>query len=235
MRRNTPDVRPPSFSSGYLNLNGECIWRHDCGTKDPERCDAATGQDLYTQDMTRELHEALCTEFGRCPTTIINLLHRVNEATFGVPEVVEAWNYYHGLLEEARQNQTTQALVLDIHGHGHAVDWAELGYLVAGYNLDSDVSTIQELLTGAAPVSFGGLLESEGYLAVPSPTNPGPDGESYFSGGYITQQYGSRDEGIVDAIQIESPLIFREEPQRSQYVAALARVVKEYLIRHHHN
>jgi len=68
---------------------------------------------------------------------IQTITNQVNEATFGVPEVVEAWNYYHGLLEEARQNQTTQALVLDIHGHGHAVDWAELGYLVAGYNLDS--------------------------------------------------------------------------------------------------
>lgn len=54
-----------------------------------------------------------------------------------MPEVVDAWNYFHGLLGEARQNQTSQALVLDIHGHGHPNEWAELGYLVYGRDLDS--------------------------------------------------------------------------------------------------
>ncbi|KAK2140296.1 hypothetical protein LSH36_1399g00032 [Paralvinella palmiformis] len=96
-----------------------------------------------------------------------------------------------------------------------------------------DVSSIQELLTGAAPVSFGGLLESEGYLSVPSPTNPGPGGEIYFSGGFITQQYGSRDGGIVDAIQIESAMTFLEEPERTHYTTAITNAVKEYLSRHH--
>ena len=99
--------------------------------------------------------------------------------------------------------------------------------------MTTNVSTIQELLTGAAPVSFGGLLESEGYLSVPSPTNPGPNGELYFSGGYITQQYGSRDGGIVDAIQIESPMPFLEAPGRTSYVRAIVNAIKQYFSRHH--
>ena len=71
------------------------------------------------------------------PLLLSAVKFQINEATFGVPEVVDAWNYYHGLLREARLNQTKQALVLDMHAHIHDIDRAELGYLISGYELDT--------------------------------------------------------------------------------------------------
>ncbi|KAK2145291.1 hypothetical protein LSH36_690g04042 [Paralvinella palmiformis] len=240
-------------------INGDCVYSHTCGTKDPNNCDVVTSNDLYTQELTRELYTSLCNEFNACPPTVINLLHRrkhdpnreKDEGTFGVPDVEQAWDYYHGLLQEIRQNQTDQALLLDIHGHGHPTVWVELGYLVSRTRLNlgyysahrtsvrnlyahtTGVSSIQELLTGAAPISFGALLEAQGYQAVPSPTNHGPGSHSYFSGGYITKHYGSRYSGIVDAIQIESPKAYRKLPERTQYVAALTETIRNYTTRHY--
>ena len=70
------------------------------------------------------------------------------------------------------------------------------GYLLSGRELDEDDftaedtsivhlssvtnSTFDELLRGLE--SFGHYLELAGYESVPSPTNPGPNGDAYFSG-----------------------------------------------------
>ena len=63
-----------------------------------------------------------------------------------MPDVEQAWDYYHGLLQEIRQNQTDQALLLDIHGHGHPTVWVELGYLVSRTRLNLGKET--ELIKG---------------------------------------------------------------------------------------
>ncbi len=212
-----------------------------------------TTQDLHTQENTRDLHDALCELYGACPASVINLLHRIKldanrdigEAAFGVPEAEDAWHAYMDSLEDARDQLGGFALYLDIHGHGHPNDWVELGYLISGSNLDSgnfeqgdtsivnlgDITSVEfdQLLRGEN--SFGDLLGQEGYWSVPSPTDPGPDGESYFSGGYITQRFGSRDGGPTDCIQIESPRVFREDSEN--YMNAIARVVGDYLDAHH--
>ena len=72
---------------------------------------------------------------------------------------------------------------------------AEIGYLLSARRLDEntfypDITSIrrlaydvdisfEDLLRGVQ--SFGGMLEQEGYEAVPSPNNPGPDGNPYFT------------------------------------------------------
>ena len=113
-------------------------------------------------------------------------------------------------------------LFLDLHGHNHTNHWTELGYLVNGDDLDNDlyhcentslrnlghhtagIHDFDDVLRG--DVSYGHYLETEGFESVPSPTHPGPDGESYFSGGYNTQRHGSRDGGVIDGIHIESSI-----------------------------
>ena len=118
-------------------------------------------------------------------------------------------------------------LFLDIHGHGHDNDWAELGYTLSGSDLDNDDFEMEDtsilnlgeytkddhlfddLLRG--DVSYGFYLEAEGYESVPSPTNRGPDGQSYFSGGYNTKRHGSKAGGTIDAIQIESARVHRDD------------------------
>lgn len=242
----------PDRDAGCWN-GTTCIWSHTCGAQDTSRCGATTVKDLNTQELMSELRQALCDRFGGlCPGSVMNLLHRikldpnreVNEATFGVPLAVEAFNEYHANIAQERANIAGPGLYIDIHGHGHSIQRAELGYLVSGAELDSgnpiDPATtsirsvagrfggnFNDLLRGTA--SFGGLLASAGFRAVPSPAEPGPSGQSYFPGGYSTEIHGSRDGGLIDAIQIESPSDFRNLPTRSAYVAALVDVISAYL------
>ena len=217
-------------------------------------CAATTVKDLNTVELATELHQALCDRFGgQCPATVISLLHRVkldanrpvDDATFGEPLAVEAYNEYHGFISAERSRMgTTPALYIDLHAHGHSIQRALLGYLVSGPDLDSgnpiDPNTtsirsiagivggdFDELLRGQR--SFGTMLETAGFRAVPSFAEPGPGGYSYFSGGYSTKVHGSRDGGRVDGIQIESPSSFRKLPTRTSYVAALAETVTNYL------
>ena len=48
-------------------------------------------------------------------------------------------------------------------------------------------------------------MEETGFKAVPSDRQPSPSGDKYFNGGHITDMYGSRHGGILDAVQIETP------------------------------
>ena len=43
-------------------------------------------------------------------------------------------------------------------------------------------------------------------MAVPSPRQPSPGKDKYYRGGYITQNHGSSNGGVVDAIQLELPV-----------------------------
>jgi len=218
-------------------------------------CAATTVRDLNTQELTYELREALCVRFnGRCPAAIVNLLHRrkldpnreVDEATFGVPLAVEVYDEYHGYVTAERTALgDTRGLYIDIHGHGHTIQRAELGYLLTASQLNSgqpishaqtSIRALGEYVGGdfdqllrSGPSSFGGLMEAEGFAAVPSPTNAGPGTSAYFSGGYSTRLHGSYNGGLVDGIQIESPSSFREAPTRQQYVNALVNVIENYL------
>ena len=53
-------------------------------------------------------------------------------------------------------------------------------------------------------------MNQEGLDAVPSPQDQSPNGERYFSGGSTVKTYGSRDTGIIDAIQMEFDSTFRK-------------------------
>jgi hypothetical protein len=127
-------------------------------------------------------------------------------------------------------NQFQRGLLIDLHGHGHANQRLELGYLLSASNLRSgnnflnspvaiENSSIRhlalsnkneyrhaELLNGQE--SLGGFFETERYTAVPGPVDIAPrSGEDYFSGGYNTERHGSVDSGKIDAIQIECNFI----------------------------
>ena len=218
------------------------------------RCSATVVKDLNTQELAVELRQALCDRFGgQCPAAVVNLLHRrkldanrpVDEATFGDPEAVDAYNAYHGdIADERAAIAPGKGLYIDIHGHGHSIQRAELGYLVSadelnsGNPIDPTTTSIRDLalVVGGVfdrllrrDISFGGFLEAEGFAAVPSPSDLGPGTASYFSGGYSTETHGSVYGGGVDGIQIESPSSFRELPTRNAYVTALVNTIANYL------
>ena len=107
----------------------------------------------------------------------------------------------------------------------------ELGYLIYGSRLDSgyfdltdssirslgdvtcgnDNACFKKLIRGKG--SLGHFMNQEGLRAVPSPQEPGPMVRltgTYFSGGFTVKKYGSRDEGVIDAIQMEFPQQLRK-------------------------
>ena len=93
-------------------------------------------------------------------------------------------------------------------------------------------SKVAQVLRGKN--SFGSLMDSLRFYSVPSKKYPGPEGSRYFSGGYNTLRHGSRDGGMISAIQIEAPKPgIREDQQTwSKFASALTTVVDEYYFRH---
>jgi hypothetical protein len=78
--------------------------------------------------------------------------------------------------------------------------------------------------------SLGALFESAGYRAVPSPRQPSP-GTDLYSGGYTAQVHGSRDGGVVDAIQMEFPGEIRIDGGKNtghQFSTTVARILQDF-------
>lgn len=197
--------------------------------------------------------------FARLDRVKLDPNREIVEAAQGSPFAEQAWHEFHGWTEEARahvQQQFGEGFYVDIHGHGHTEQRVELGYLISSAALAaSDVALdgsptvwtnssihalaeasplpFSDLLRG--PMSVGGLLNDEGVRAVPSPDEPDPGGEPFFTGGYNTAQYGSRDGGTVDGVQFEHHFSGLRDTQanRGAYAADFARAIEAFMIEHY--
>lgn len=105
-----------------------------------------TGRDAYTQELTRELTNAIKAKTGCYPHVIINRLHRkkldanreIIEATDSTTATEIYWHEYNNYVDSAREKikrTTTKGLFIDIHGHGHTIQRLEIGYLLSKTNL----------------------------------------------------------------------------------------------------
>jgi hypothetical protein len=238
-------------------INDKLVFDHRLA-KDPLAA-VKTKDDLFTIELTLALADALHEYTGRYPYVVINHLHRQKldcnadepEATFGVPEAVDAWNAYHEFINLAKLTMGNHGLFIDIHGHSHAERWIELGYTISREQLNTMLYTaadtslhelfrrihakcqtveIQQLICG--PLSLGGLIEAiSGFstAVVPSPQHPKPGNGQYFKGGYNVMRHGSRFEGFVDAVQIESPLELRMPELRASYADCLGKAIAMFL------
>ena len=174
----------------------------------------------------------------------------------------DAWRTFHGFIDTSRSEvygSWEKGLHIDMHGHGHDIQRLELGYLLSGSELrmsDGDLeadnfyqeSSIQSLRNNnlqnlsftkllRGDESMGSLIVDKGYPAVPSNEDDAPSsGDSYFSGGYITQEYGSQQSGSIDAIQIECNQDVRfEESDRQAFAIAIAESIVEFTQLHYFN
>jgi hypothetical protein len=182
----------------------------------------------------------------------------IGEAAQESPYAENAWREFHHFIEVAERvvaAEFGEGLYLDLHGHGHPNDWVELGYLLSASDLAQpddvldgstyiDKSAIRalahdvelpfsQLLRG--PNSFGGKLAALGVRSVPSPDDPSPGTETYFSGGYNTRRHGSQSaERVVSGIQLELPRpgLRDTEENRRLFASHLAAVVEVYLTDH---
>ena len=98
--------------------------------------------------------------------------------------------------------------------------------------VDSSSYTFIEVLRGK--VSFGSILDSLGFKSLPSLNDQSPAGMRYFSGGYNTARHGSRNNGVISAIQIELPKpgIRDNQSTWSNYSIAINSAISEYYLIH---
>lgn len=93
-------------------------------------------------------------------------------------------------------------------------------------------------------LSLGAMLAArtdaygERYAAVPSPLNPGPGSNPYFSGGYLVERHGSGSgagRAAIDAIQMEATQHYRTHSveARDQFANDLGASLVEYLKVHY--
>ena len=187
----------------------------------------------------------------------LDLNRSLNDSNCGDNMTEPYWNLFHNKIDAFRtqiENQFGIGLVIDIHGQSHEKQRIELGYLLSSSNLRMNNSTINsldfinnssvkgllnnnldnlkltDLLSGES--SLGTFLTQKGYASVPSNEDVAPkQGELYFSGGYNTANYGSRDGGAVDAIQIELNMIGVRDTNENRILFSqeLAEVLLEYL------
>lgn len=229
-----------------------------------------TTADLNTQELARAIADAFLRRTGKRPHLVINRLHRrkfdanrdLTEATGGTSSLESSWRWLHAAVDSARDHvvkRSSRGLVIDLHGHGHAVPRLELGYLLGDFDLrlsDAQLTSgdamrrtsITRLSTDSrstadrgvallrGPQSLGTLLAAAGYPAVPSASDPAPkSGEEYFEGGYNTQRHGSLNGGPLDAVQIECNLagVRDTETNRARFADALVAVLVPWLATHY--
>lgn len=233
----------------------------------PERtCSACTTvNDANTQELARQLADSFTARTGRRPWLVVNRLHRrkfdgnreVAEATGGYAPLQPVWEALHAAVDSARraiERSPGRGIVVDLHGHAHAIQRLELGYLIGDATLrlsDSALiaqgvlarSSIARIAAERAPAigpvallrgsrSLGALMVAAGYPSVPSPNDPAPAAsDPYFEGGYNTDRHGSARGAVTDAIQIECYFagVRDTEPNRGRFAAALAAALDRML------
>lgn len=177
------------------------------------------------------------------------------EAQEGDPVATAVWHAYHGAIEQAAQAAIQThgfAFVVDIHRHKHRETRLELGHLVTRdeLNLSDDElnapsfaakSSLQlaasrhagrfsDLLRG--PDSLGFLYTRHELRSIPSPAEPAPGRERFYSGGFTTLHHTGKP--LVDGVQIEVALPDVQDPDyRARFTAATIAVLREFLSRHY--
>ncbi len=226
-----------------------------------------TVNDANTRLLAIEISEAFQRRIGQRPFVVANLLSRIkfdanralDEATGGHAPLAPLHALFHERIDSAKARATRlhpNALLIDLHGHGHAIARLELGYLLTGANLRLSDGALTPLLgstsiarlhtasvvgdSGAlllrGPRAMGTLFTDAGFESVPSANQPAPaEADPYFNGGYNTQRHGSRFGGPVDAVQIECYFTGLRDTAfaRTEFAEAFVTVMLQYLADHY--
>lgn len=184
---------------------------------------ATTVTDLNTRELVRAMQARHFARFGNYPHIIINHLHRrkldanrdLLEGACGDEEAQIAWTEFQDFVKVAKATVLRahgKGWYMDMHGHGHAMQRLELGWLISGtalrltdaqlnanraYEDSTSFQTISRksslafapLLRGSK--SLGTLYATNNFPSVPSSSDPAPQsGAPYFTGGYNTARHG---------------------------------------------
>jgi hypothetical protein len=225
----------------------------------PDRT-GTTVTDLNTIELGRAIVEAFRSRTGRTPHLVLCQLRRtkldanreVGDAAQGNAAAGQAWTEYHAFIEMATAEvvrRSSRGIYVDLHGHGHAIQRLELGYLLSDATLgqsdaqlDAGGAAQQSSLRRALPftsVSFSAMLRGTtslgGLLAartpsVPSPATPSPSGDPYFEGGYSTERHTA----TLPGLQIEAHLtgIRDTAANRASFADALVDALRTFAQTH---
>jgi N-formylglutamate amidohydrolase len=191
----------------------------------------------------------------------IDCNREIVEGAQGNTNTILAWNEYHtflGLAKKAVTDSYGRGLLIDLHGHGHSIQRLEIGYntdtadlfkttLSSSDRYDSSVQelgirtrvTFDQLIRG--DLSLGTLMQARGFPSVPSTTYPNQGtsngvSNSYFTGGYIIETYGSKasNSGAINAIQIECNYtgVRDTSTSRANFASALTEALDLYFPLH---
>lgn len=115
----------------------------------PDRKEGVTTKDMFTQELTLAISDALHAATGRRPHVILSHLHRrkldpnreIKEAAAGQPAAERAWREFHDFIRAANAVVVARhgfAFLVDIHGHAHPIPRLELGYALNNAQLNQD-------------------------------------------------------------------------------------------------
>jgi N-formylglutamate amidohydrolase len=196
--------------------------------------------DTNTDDLADRLTAAIEKRMGAKPHVVIARFERKQcdanrpaADAYEHPRAKAVYDAYHAALAAARR--TVQAdwgrgLLLDLHGQA-----ADAGTIFRGTNDGKTVTHLidrfgKDALTG--PKSVLGVLAAKGHKPFPALDSDEKENPR-FGGGYISQTYGSRYGGSVDAIQLELGGKQRSRAALDTFAADVAEAVavfaKEYL------
>jgi N-formylglutamate amidohydrolase len=229
----------------------------------PDRQEGTFAFDTNTQELARAVAAELHGRTRGWPHLILCRLHRrkvdcnreIQEAAAGNPHAEHAWHEFQDYIDTACatvQKQHGRGLYIDLHGHGHAEQRLELGYLhtaaqldAADESLNSAAYSQESSLRGIAALgrlpyaelvrgerSLGALMDAQGFLGTPRPTKPRPN-PPYFRGGYNTARHG-RDGSPLAGLQIETYArgVRDTAENREKFARALASTLESYLAMH---
>lgn len=236
--RLTPD-EIPTRTNGVTDI--------DANTQELARTIAA----VVHAETGRHIHLVIC----RLHRSKLDANRELAEAAQGSAAAEQAWQEHHAFIDAACDEAVKKygvAFLIDLHGHGHPDPRVELGYLhnalaladcdealnEATYVNGSSLRWIVErselshtdLLRG--PLSFGSMLEANGFRATPSPRMPVPT-EPFFRGGYTIQRHCDAARNVT-GFQIEAnrPHLRDTAENRLLFARALLSTLKTYFTTH---
>lgn len=226
----------------------------------PDRTVGVTLSDANTDLLARAILDQFKKNSGKAPYTVICNIKRIKldcnrplkEACEEQSPAVEYWQQFHRSVRDAVKSINESGkkyLLIDLHGHGHEIQRLELGYLVSANDLRLEGnefekiehkssfkglklktgSSFDELIRGES--SLGTLFAKAGFDSVPSFKSKEPGkGNKYFSGGYITREYGAQKSRNF-AVQLETFYkgVRDTKKNRENFAEAFVKVVNQFV------
>jgi N-formylglutamate amidohydrolase len=198
-----------------------------------------TVRDDGTEVLAHLLADRLEKKLGRKPHLVVAYFHRkcvdVNRPgndAFESDLAKPYYDAYHQALAAAHAavvKRYGRGILIDLHGQA-----ADKDAIFRGTNNLKSVTHLVNRSGKGALLGKGGLL---GELGLRNRTLiPANDSDSTedprFAGGYITQTYGSRQGGTVDAVQLELGSSLRRAPGRDEFANDLAEALAAFSARY---